>query len=71
MICLQSLVAAIAVTPRLWALLISYIGSPVAGTKARIFPSFQADEQKETDYPGAQTFLMLLSLFPFQMNPFF
>lgn len=56
---LQSLVAAIAVTPRLWALLMTYISRPLSGMKARIFPSFQADEQKETDYAGTEMFLLL------------
>lgn len=69
-ILLQSFVAAIAVTPKLWALLITYISRPVSGMKARIFPSFQADEYKETDYPGAETFLKLLLSFLVQINPF-
>lgn len=39
---LQSLVVAMAVTPILWALLMTYISRPVSGAKARILPSFHA-----------------------------
>lgn len=39
---LQSLVVAMAVTPILWALLMTYINRPVSGAKARIFPSSHA-----------------------------
>ena len=42
MILLQSLVVAMAVTPILWALLITYISRPVSGAKARILPSSHA-----------------------------
>lgn len=42
MILLQSLVVAMAVTPILWALLMTYINRPVSGAKARILPSSHA-----------------------------
>ena len=44
---LQSLVVAIAVTPILWALLMTYINRPVSGAKARILPSSHAGVEGE------------------------